>query len=294
MTDTREKRKMRALSKTEIKRLELDLLVAFSSLCESNKLYYTLGGGTLLGAVRHRGFIPWDDDIDVLMPRPDYDRLMTGQGIDRSGLAAYMEFRHWKNGTTCYPFIKLADRRTVAEEKYVENRYGCPHVCIDIFPIDANPEDPAELRRLYRLSLWYRKLLLLQMARRGEGKTRIRRWLKPAVLAGLKASLKAGPLRGLSLKDQCARIDNLARKDDFETSTYVGGLVWGYGPQERIRRDRFLTPVPLEFEGCLFHGPANYHEYLSGLYGDYMTPPPPEAREGHELRAYIKEGQVIS
>ena len=73
------------------------------------------------------------------------------------------------------------------------------------------------------------------------------------------------------------------------TSTYIGGLVWGYGPQERIRRDMFLTPVPLEFEGHIFQGPANYHEYLSGLYGDYMTLPPPEARKGHELKAFMAE-----
>ena len=129
---------MKRLNLDEIKDIELSLLIEFDKLCKKNGLYYTLCGGTLLGAVRHRGFIPWDDDIDILMPRPDYDRLLNNLYIDRRTLPTHMEFVSWKEGSSNFLFIKLMDNRTKVVVDYLNPALGGKHIWIDIFPIGGN------------------------------------------------------------------------------------------------------------------------------------------------------------
>ncbi len=274
---------MRKLELKEIKEMELNLLVEFDRLCRENHLYYTLCGGTLLGAVRHKGFIPWDDDIDVLMPRPDYDRLLNDRKIDKSGLAEYAELCHWKNGTLGYPFMKLVDNRTRVDVDYFDNDLNVNKIWIDIFPIDGNPKDKKALNRIYRKSIRLRRLLCLKLAKSGEGKTTLKRLLKPALIKILSL---------IRIKELCKRMDTLASTYDFGESEYIGGILWGYGPQERIHKKEYMTPVKLEFEGHFFNAPSNYHEYLTGLYKDYMQLPPKDKRIVHGLHAYMVEEEA--
>ena len=273
----------RVLTTDEVKDIELKLLIEFDRLCKENGLYYVLCGGTLLGAVRHKGFIPWDDDIDVLMPRKYYDRLLNVKNIDLSSLPEYVELASWKSGSTDYPFIKLIDKRTVIDSKYNDDR-KTNHLWIDIFPIDGNPESDIELKKLYRKSKFYRRILLLKMARLGQGKSFIKRAMKPAL------KLLFLPV---SIKWICKRIDALAKTYDVESSKYLGGVVWGYGTCERIDKESFLHPVSIEFEGHFFNAPSNYDEYLTNLYGDYLKMPPVEKRVTHEMMAYFISSESI-
>lgn len=266
------------LSLSEIKAAELEMLKEFKRVCEENHLYYTLCGGTLLGAIRHKGFIPWDDDIDVLMPRPDFERL--GQLIreQRINLPSHLKACSWFSVPMLRcPFYKLLDFRTTVEDCYST---ADTHLWIDIFPIDGCVEPGKELNRFYRKVMLRRKLLLLRNAKIGEGKTKAAKLLKPLLVA---------PLRLIPVEKMCESYDRMVQRWPFETAPKAAGISWGYGPQECINKEAWLTPIQVEFEGEIFNAPSNYHEYLSHLYGDYMQLPPVEERNTrHEMIVYMQ------
>lgn len=269
---------MRKLSGTEIKKIEFELLKVFCKLCEANNIYYVLCGGTLLGAIRHKGFIPWDDDIDVLVPRPDYERLLKVDELDLSMLPPHIRLVSWKNGEFDYPYIKLVDTRTRVEIPYFNDEVKSSHLWIDVFTIDGNPEDEKKLKKLYKRSIFYRQLLRLKTARAGEGKTKFRKLVKPLLILMVS---------GFSIEKLCKKIDDIAKTYDFDECEYIGGVLWGYGPQERVHKAGFMKPVQVEFEGEMFNAPSNYDEYLTGLYKDYMQLPPEDKRVTHDMDAFM-------
>ena len=261
-----------------IKKTENDLLREFDGICRKNGLYYTLCGGTMLGSIRHQGFIPWDDDIDVFMPRPDYDRLLNGE-VNLDFLPDYVKVVSWKDGSMNFPFMKLVDTRTDISVDYFDDRYNVRHIWIDILPMDGNSDDPRACASACRKAHILRHILTLKMSQSGEGKSRLKAVLKPA------AKALFAPVPMLTL---CRMIDDVSKSFPFDGGETVCCIMWGCGPREKIDRKQFMTPVMKEFEGELYPVPSNYVEYLSNLYGDYMQLPPEDKRVVHGITAFMK------
>lgn len=269
---------MKEMSLDEIRSIQLNLLKELASFCEENNITYFLAGGTLLGAIRHKGYIPWDDDIDILMPRPDYGRFLKLFNENNSNNKIIRVFANEIDGSFPYTFAKLVNCNTYLKEDTLLN-YSLG-VNIDIFPIDGLPSSLREINMWYKIIDFLRKVYFLKILKPRKG----RNIIKEMLLYGGRVVLYLIPTSIL------ARIIILcAKRYSYEESEYVGCLVWGYGKREIVKKEVFRDAIEVEFEGFTFKAPIGYKEYLTSLYGDYMKLPPKEQRVSHhKYKAYWK------
>lgn len=265
---------MKELSLQEIKQVEVDILKMFHSFCVENSIRYFISHGTLLGAVRYRGFIPWDDDLDVLVPREDYDRLLTiFPDSERYSLVSYERNHKYR-----YPYAKLCDMSTRKVEGGYNNGVELG-LDIDVFPLDYWSDDLEQARREVKRQKRNMFLLSLAKLQKPDSRHPAKRVVKGVVMSICK-------LRGSAYYVE--QIIKGAHKPEQKGGRYMGSKAWNvYGERDILPAEVFAEAIELEFEGEKFFAPVGYDTFLTSLYGDYLPEPPVEKRKTHHsFKAY--------
>ena len=265
--------KQNEFSMSEIRSRMLDILQEVHNCCQQNGLRYYLAFGTLLGAVRHQGFIPWDDDIDIFMPRPDYEKFKTCFTHPHYAILSAETDRN-------YPlaFPKIHDSRTIVKEHLGDGDWG---IFIDIFIHDGVPSLKKGLQMIKTVKM-YRSLAANQRFTR---KFKLRPSLGPRKWIAAFAGKLVHPF--ISLNTILLSLDKYTQRYRYDDCHCV---VYSWYQPAFIEKDDLEPYCLLPFENHLFRCPAKYKRVLESYFGpDYMTPPPPERRvSNHQLRAFLR------
>lgn len=254
---------------TDQQKVILNMMKWFHNFCETHNLHYFLIGGTLLGAVRHNGFIPWDDDADVGMPRGDYEKFID---LTKSINTPYC-VESPKNCKSDYqwPFAKVYDPNTTLIEN--SNIKCVRGVWMDIFPIDGTLNGG---RRIFKYSI-SRALLNVLALKKIAVKTDRAPWKKVVIALFKPLSNCISTLWLIKL------IDNFCAESDFSESEYMADMVWGSGWKCHTPKYFWDNPKLYKFEDSFFFGIADSDKYLTQLYGNYRELPSVENRVNHDV-----------
>lgn len=259
----------RQLTLEELKRHQIGILDAVASFCDQYGIRYYLSGGTLLGAVRHKGYIPWDDDIDICMMREDYDKFIR---IFNDVNERYKVYSIENNPKFMREYGKVLDTQTVLYEPDENGKKLC--VNIDLFIMDAAPADDQVVSEMYDLRDRLRRKKILREQSKYQRVTGFH---------SLWYYIRGIFQRMIPERFYVMQLVKNAKRFRDPDSEYVGdfsGIYHGL-PRTKVKRALFSETTLLEFEGKQYSAPAGYDAWLTALYGDYMVLPPEEKRVSH-------------
>lgn len=238
----------------------LEMMKSFHQACVEHNLHYYMLGGTCLGAIRHSGFIPWDDDMDVGMPRKDYDTFCE---MASSILPSNLVLRYYQNTKESpFHFVKLVNAQTTLIEKnyqnYVEGIY------IDVFPLDGI-DKYGFFEKIRAKQIRLNHAFVMNHYYTGPGK----KGLKNVFLHFSKL---------VNMQRVHQSLERLMTKKKEKETVYLCNYLGAWKDREIIPNEVFGTPTLYNFEDTRFFGPEDTKKYLTSLYSDYMTPPPAEKR----------------
>ena len=265
---------MKEMDINTIRKIQLEILIDVADFCEKNNLRYFLSGGTLLGAIRHDGFIPWDDDIDIQMPRPDYENFIHSYNHEK------FQVYCWDNDKDFLcTYAKVVNTDTILIENCSFGKLL--GVNIDVFPVDGLPSNEKKIKNI----VFINKLLWGLVACATINDISNRSKIKQIEISIIKSFYKIFPVKSYVT----GKAIKMSKKYNFENSNKVATLVWGNGLKEVINKSTATEYHKKSFEGNFFNIPVNYEDYLINKYGDYMKLPPENERiYKHDIKVYLK------
>ena len=272
------------VSLDELRKLQeaiLEVFVEFDKLCSANGLTYYLNGGCLIGAVRHRGFIPWDDDMDIVMPREDYNKLIEilKTKEDFPYTVDHYAFKHFNSGSY---ILKLSNPKVKFGKKNGDTVLEY-EAFLSVFPLNGLPSSKLK-QRLFetRVKLSYVYLRMVRTSKRGVASSNH----GLAERIGISVNKLFGIGAHETVNSAAEKLDRLLQKYPYDLSDKICEFSYGIAP---FVWDRAIYKEPklVEFEGLNIYAPTDYERYLTEFYGDYMQLPPVEKRVPKHID-YIK------
>lgn len=271
---------MEELNLTEIQQAALSVLLDLVEIIDKLELHYSLAWGTLLGAVRHKGFIPWDDDVDIMMPRPDYDRLMSYCLNNKNELIPYEMINIYSNPGYVYVLSRFSDTRYTIDYKNVRD-YGLG-IFVDIYPVDGLGTTYNEAQYYIKRNAFNRRLAKL---------VETDYFIKSP--NGLIKTMCKFPLyllaKSIGRSKLIESIDKSCAKVNYDTSKFVGIPTVEIEDKYIIPREWLEDYTTLLFEGHSFSVISRYDSFLTQRYGDYMKLPPENERVAHHYYSAYKK-----
>lgn len=266
---------MQSISIREVQEGEFEILKKIDDLCTQLNLKYCLAYGTLIGAIRHKGFIPWDDDADIMMPRRDYNLFVNYFIEHKEELKPFEIINPQVNNKCPYTISRISDSRYQLDF-YNEDNYGIG-LFVDIYPLDGVGNTVETYSKLKNISSRFASMCFLstrQSVKRENTKSTFKYIIKfPAFVVA----------KILGKKFFMKKLYDMADKCNYENSKYIGCIIWASddGLRGIFPKEWFNKLINVEFEGCLFKAPKEYDRVLTRIYGDYMRLPPPKDRIAH-------------
>lgn len=263
----------------ELQLLILDILVMVTEFCEKNQITYYISGGTYLGAVRHKGFIPWDDDVDIAMPREDYERFISMFPVaSNTGNMELVTYKDPQDSFYYYPTRVVNDAIKI-QYKGSKNEKTIS-AWIDIFPLDGMPNNTIK-SKFHQLDLLVKRALFKLSCfddvvnLKDENRPLIER-----ILIWVGKNTNIG-----NLFDPMKRLDSIdktLKKYPADKSDFYVNFMGAYRFKSIFNKNVYGDGASYDFEGYKLHGPEHYDEYLTQIYGDYLTPPTEMEKNKHQ------------